>query len=81
MTTRQIIGAVGMIAIAAVCFFPPQRDVQVDGISIYMTKKATDYYKLATWVTGIAALTGAAFFIAGPRRRIVDAHSGEVVAR
>lgn len=77
MTTRSFILAVGFVVAALVCFVPPNKKVVNEGYKTtahnleYYSYEVTDYPALFLRLGGVLFLTGAAWAVAGGRRRLV----------
>ena len=79
MTTRSLVFAIGCAVIAALCFFPPHKNVVDDGYATtaynleYHSHPVIDYNRLAILLLGVAAITGALCAVTGKKRVVVDA--------
>ena len=79
MTTRSIIFAIGCAVIAVLCFSPPHKKVVNEGYKVnahnleYYSYSVIDYNRLAIWILGVAATTGALCAVTGKKRVVVDA--------
>jgi hypothetical protein len=65
MNVRKLTLTVGLVLIAIICFFPPTRPVVDTVVERGKVIEVTDYYKLATWIFGIIAITVALVVIGG----------------